>query len=1423
MDPGKYVLLINSAVKGHLLSRPGPEKRRLREKLEFLENGIWDTGVRVKKLKGVSDKVIFEARLSRSDRILFTLGRHRRGTAVYIWGVYGHDDVTAAARKAFPANAPFLEFEPEAREDYPEISVDDLPAAYFTMEDIEAKSSEDCGPQKWLVLNDEQWRRILLSSEADSIDLFLFLTSEQEKVLRRDPPVLLAGTAGSGKTTIAVYYLLRKEFLDKRRIFLTYSPYLKRFSEQIYDSLAKHADAGETQARRPDFFVFRDLLADILRSHGRRYEREAEVGLREFTQIFRNHRLHRQYDPVLVWEEIRSIVKGAKSPVSLNRCKKLVAGYGAGTLPRNAVQELKEYLLGLRNLQIIQKIEKLVVGREGYASYEAFLLELAAGNPASRGRTLAVLQEVLRIVEKRGARLSDPLLSLEEYMAIGKKRAPNFLYDRREIYSIAEYYQERIEAEGLRDEIDLCREALHLMRDAEERYAYDLVVCDEVQDFSDIQISLILRLSRTGQGVVLTGDPKQIINPSGFRWEEVKNKFYDRGIPVPDLCKLNLNFRCVGSIVRLSNALLDLKQSLIGLSDTEMREEWKFSGRPPFLLHGMSEQEVIRGIRLTAAGRIVLVRNRAEQDRLKKALDTELVFTINDAKGLEFDTVFLWKIGTGSRSSELWRRIQGGEALDRSLHPHLKHELNLLYVAVTRARNTLVIYDGEAPSRVWDIKELADRLYRTAERDALSEVWQRASSPEEWEKQGDYFFEREYYPAAMECYKNGGNLQKKEVAEAFVLEARGRHAEAARLFERHHRPARAAENYEKARQYERAMDLWAKAGEAERSGLCRIRMYEAQGRFGEAAREWLLRGQEEKALENWEKGNEHEAIGRYYLSRKQYAKAASAMEKAKRYADAAACFKKAKKHAQAADLYFRAGDYGNAALLYKKLKRRDELLQCHLALKDYHSAALLYERARDAEKAIEHFRRFSEASAENRDRLLGEAARHAARQMTLKAALRYSALGMYEQSAPFYLRKGAVDRAMEEFKALGDFHRLAECLEKKGKFYEAAAQMEKGDRPDKWEAVTRLLRSHVYGKGVGGRRPYYRDYDKKRADMLFQEGEALFRSGSHEMALARFCAIQYPDGILKVYLKLGRDEEALRYFTENRFGEYAERYLQERPDVDLSLDFLKQLTLEYSAFHMRYDRNAHTNLGFLARAFASRMNRHGDEETRILLDGYLSQFQHHHEFEDILPASLLDLALRARSYNTIFRAAAAQRYHRAEISEKIRAFFDSVRAEAERHDDRNLRICCCLLYDKAGYEFLLRDLPLTSWNYWLFSESRVHFRKTVDYLVDRKRIEEAVRLCKMHGDFGRAAQIYERQGRFASAGKEYREAKLYEDAVRCYERGKDAPNVARTYERMNEFGKAMKIWSDLGRTAEMTRLRKKVEKMREKASQPRLL
>jgi len=254
MEKKQYTLLLNDKLKNHMLSLAQKEKNRLREKFEFLENGIWDSGVKVKKLRGVSDKVIFEARLSKGDRIIFTLGKYDYLTAIYIWGIVTHDNIKKAMVSILPKNAPFLHFEPKAEEKFPNILIDELAGEYFTQEAIEQKTFEEYGPQKWLVLDDGEWKRLLLASDPDNFEIFLYLSAEQKAILENDPPILLSGTAGSGKTTISVYYLLRKNFLHKKRLFITYSPHLKQFSEKIYNGLIAKTEFEKSVRGYPSEF-----------------------------------------------------------------------------------------------------------------------------------------------------------------------------------------------------------------------------------------------------------------------------------------------------------------------------------------------------------------------------------------------------------------------------------------------------------------------------------------------------------------------------------------------------------------------------------------------------------------------------------------------------------------------------------------------------------------------------------------------------------------------------------------------------------------------------------------------------------------------------------------------------------------------------------------------------------------------------------------------------------------------------------------------------------------------------------------------------------------------------------------------------------------------------------------------------------------
>jgi hypothetical protein len=1399
MTGHRYTLLLNEGLKRHILALGPKDKKRLREKFEFLEAGLWDSGLQVKKLKGASDRVVFEGRFSKSDRLIFTLGRHDHGTAVYIWGLVKHDDVAKALQKTFPDNAPFLDFPPDAIEEYPEVLIDDLPRSYFSQEAVEQRVTGDYGPQKWVVLNEGEWERMLLAAGPEDFEIHLYLTTEQARVLETAPPLLLSGTAGSGKTTISVYYLLRKDFLDRKRLFLTYNRFLRDFSQRIYAGLVSRTRL-QAEDHPPDFYVFRNLLEKILGASGCAFAPDREVGLREFMRIFVNHRLHGKYDAELVWEEIRSIIKGAKPPLRQERFDRICRAYIRNGVGPRAFVELRETLLGLKNLEVGARITAFLQKRTPFSGLDPLAQALAPGQGGSPSiEEIKALEGILEILEKRAKGLSSPLLTYEEYLNLGRKRAPNFLYERKEIYDIAEYYQSKLDETGQWDEIDLCRRAADELGKTEGP-VYDLVVCDEVQDFADIQLSLIFRLAASHRAIVLTGDPKQIINPSGFRWEEVRNRFYERGVEIPPVFHLNLNFRSVGSIVRLSNALLELKQSLIGLSGSELREEWKFNGRPPFLLVGIEEHEILSRLAIRGAGRVLLVRDAKEQRRLKKALQTELVFTIHEAKGLEFDTVLVWKFSADGKSSSLWRRIKDEGHFDRTEHPHIRHEINLLYVAITRARNNLIFFDPAGD--VWEVPQLREHVFRTNENDAVSEIWQRVSTPEEWERQGDYFFEREHYPAAAECYKNAGKPDRLEISRAFVQEKRGQYGPAGDLFEKHGYLERAAACLEKAGEMERALALWERLGEREHADLCRIAWYEKTARYHEAGDASIRRGDVQRAMTNWKKAGAHGKIGDRLFSEKRYADAAQAFMAARDYARAASAYAKARQYEKAADLYYRLERWTEAIALYKKRKNLDRLIACYGKIGDDYHAGLLCERARRVEEAIGHLSRFAASSADNRAALLREAEAHAGKKTGLKAAIRFSALSMYDRSAPLFLARRQPRLALAQYQSLGDHEKTAQCYKQLGDWLNAAVEIEQSDAPGWATTAETLLRRHLYAN------PGNRTQMELR---LIKDAEALSAKGLHERALVRYKAVNAPDHALEVYKTLDRDEEALGWLLANDRMEAASEFIREKKDLAVSGNFIRDFLFETSADREGSDpwRTAGKKESLGAELLLAQLNRARRQELIDLAERFLNSIFF---FGLDVPKPILDLILEIKHYNAVLKLAKFSAPLKGKTPKAATAFFDELQAKAERENDAGLLACCHVFKRSKDLDAWLEALEVSRSNFELFAESRQAFGRAVDYLLSQGRIEDAAAVCRRNRDLHRAGRVLEDAGRYAMAAREYRDGRLYEDALRCYRQAGDLIGQARVYEKVGLHEEALSLWRGLGNTRETARIEKKNRK-----------
>ena len=128
-------------------------------------------------------------------------------------------------------------------------------------------------------------------------------------------------------------------------------------------------------------------------------------------------------------------------------------------------------------------------------------------------------------------------------------------------------------------------------------------------------------------------------------------------------------------------------------------------------------------------------------------------------------------------------------------HKILNSELKQLYTAVTRARAKVWFFDEDEDNRrpVFEYFEqlgLADVVTLKAETgkssdaaQSLENTFSKGSSVEEWEEQGNFFYNKKLWKVAENCFTNSGNVEMSQRCKAYVQAdyARSLHSEPRRL------------------------------------------------------------------------------------------------------------------------------------------------------------------------------------------------------------------------------------------------------------------------------------------------------------------------------------------------------------------------------------------------------------------------------------------------------------------------------------------------------------------------------------------------------------------------------------------------------------------------------------------------------------------
>jgi hypothetical protein len=558
----------------------------------------------VKKLANLSHGKFYRAKLGGADRLLFSLVRHGDEVCALMLEVIANHDYN---KSRFLRGAAIDETRIAAVAD---VNCDD--------------AMKEAQPVRYL---HPEHTAIHLLDKPISFD------DTQEAVYRQPPPLIIVGSAGSGKTALTLEKL---KHVEGEVLYVTHSAYLAQSARDIY-----YANGFERNGQEAVFLSYREFVESIRVPAGR------EASWRDFAGWFaRMRQAFRDFDGHQVFEEIRGVI---------------AAGAGG-------------------------------------------------------------------------------VLSRDDYRALGVRQSIFAASERDQLYDLFERYRAWLPDAKLYD--------LNLVAQEWQALAaprYDFVVIDEVQDITTIQLALVLKTLKNPGHFLLCGDSNQIVHPNFFSWRQVKSLFWRD----PELAErqelrvLTANFRNGLEATRVANQLLKIKQRRFGSIDRESNFLVQAVGGDNGQVALMpdkdaTKRELDQKIRQSTQFAVLVMRDE-DKAEAKKHFATPLLFSIHEAKGLEYENIVLYRfvsdhraefadIVEGVAKADLaidtldYRRAK--DKSDKSLEVY-KFFVNALYVALTRAIRNLYIIESDTAHPLFGLLDLVVGEVKMETKQSTLEDWQK--------------------------------------------------------------------------------------------------------------------------------------------------------------------------------------------------------------------------------------------------------------------------------------------------------------------------------------------------------------------------------------------------------------------------------------------------------------------------------------------------------------------------------------------------------------------------------------------------------------------------------------------------------------------------------------------------------------------------
>ena len=313
---------------------------------------------------------------------------------------------------------------------------------------------------------------------------------------------------------------------------------------------------------------------------------------------------------------------------------------------------------------------------------------------------LLVWMEIQSFIKgsEKALRKGSPLLQ-DEYKTFGNRFAPNFADHRDKMYNMFECYEKYCQNQRhsrcgiLFDECDLIQNLHKRLSDVRDvPWTIHSLYVDEVQDFTQAELALLIHCCRDPNSIFFTGDTAQsIMRGISFRFQDLRSSFYRINKSVAEVKvpqkphTLTINFRSHVGILQLARSIIDLLGTFFkGSIDDHLPEDTgMFPGPVPVLLESCEDSDLALLLSTNkreasaiefGAHQVILVQSKEAKEELPTMLRGAIVLTIFEAKGLEFDDVLLYNFFKDSLVSSTFSQCLTTFAESESVHCFSMHK-----------------------------------------------------------------------------------------------------------------------------------------------------------------------------------------------------------------------------------------------------------------------------------------------------------------------------------------------------------------------------------------------------------------------------------------------------------------------------------------------------------------------------------------------------------------------------------------------------------------------------------------------------------------------------------------------------------------------------------------------------------------------------